>query len=148
MQTSLHSKGARISRFVQYGAWKYILTFVNYSELSWPRVSFFRSVTKSSSVSPFSLESAAAQARLKTYTSVLGKHLSGDHFTIHGFRSGVAVSLALEGVSLHEITWVGKVVRQLYTTSSSNRLSTRQERQLDWRTCLWKQESRTSVLTI
>ena len=54
-------------------------------------------------MSPSSLESAAAQARLKTYTSVLGEHLSGDHFTIHGFRSGAAVSLALEGVSLHEI---------------------------------------------
>ena len=63
----------------------------------------FRSVTKSNSVSPFFLESAAAQARLKPYTSVLGKHLSGDSFTIHGFRSGAVVSLALEGVSLHGI---------------------------------------------
>ena len=100
----------------------------------------FRSVTKSNSVSPFFLESAAAQARLKAYTSVLGKHLSGDRFTIHGFRSGAVVSLALEGVSLHEI--------MDHTTTSSNRLSTRQERQLNWRTCLWKQESRTSVLTV
>ena len=29
--------------------------------------------------------------------------MSGDHFTMHGFRSGAAVSLALEGVRLHEI---------------------------------------------
>ena len=29
--------------------------------------------------------------------------MSSDHFTIHGFRSGAAVSLAPEGVSHHEI---------------------------------------------
>ena len=46
-----------------------------------------------------SLGSAAAQARLKTYASVLGNRLSGNHFTMNGFRSGVAVSLALEGMS-------------------------------------------------
>ena len=32
VQTFFHSKGAQISRFVQCRAWKYILTFVNYSE--------------------------------------------------------------------------------------------------------------------
>ena len=63
----------------------------------------FRSVTNSNTVSPRCLESAAAQARLEVYTSLLSKHLSSDHFTTHGFRSGAAVSLALEGVSLHEI---------------------------------------------
>lgn len=63
----------------------------------------FRLVTKSNLVGPHCLESAAAQARLKIYTSILSKQLSSDHFTLHGFRSGAAVSLALEGVSLHEI---------------------------------------------
>ena len=63
----------------------------------------FRSVTKSNAVRLSSLESAAARARLKTYTSVLREHLSGDNFTIHGFHSGAPASLALEGVSLHEI---------------------------------------------
>ena len=49
----------------------------------------FRPVTKSNTVSSHSLGSSAAQARL--------------YLTIHGFRSAAAVSLALEGVSLHEI---------------------------------------------
>ena len=52
---------------------------------------------------PHCVESAAAQARLKIYTSILSKKLSRDRFTLHSFRSGAAVSLALEGVSLHEI---------------------------------------------
>ena len=63
----------------------------------------FRSVTKSNSVCPQCLESATTHARLKIYTSVLSKHLSSDHFTIHGCRSGAAASLALEGVSLHKM---------------------------------------------
>ena len=41
--------------------------------------------------------------RLKPYASVLGKYLSGNHFNIHGFLSGAAVPLALEGASLHEV---------------------------------------------
>ena len=45
------------------------------------------------------LEPSAAQARLRFYTSqIFGKQL-----TMQSFRSGAAVSLALEGVSLHEI---------------------------------------------
>ena len=63
----------------------------------------FRPVTKSNTVSSQSLGSSAAQARLSFYTSSLKGQLSGEHLTIHGFRSGAAVSLALEGVSLHEI---------------------------------------------
>lgn len=63
----------------------------------------FRPVTKSNTVSSQSLGSSAAQARLSFYTSLLKGQLSGEHLTIHGFRSGAAVSLALEGVSLHEI---------------------------------------------
>ena len=30
--------------------------------------------------------------------------LTSDHYTLHGFRSGAAILLALAGVSLHEIT--------------------------------------------
>lgn len=63
----------------------------------------FRSVTKSNLVGPHCLESRATQARLKTFTSILSKQLSSDHFSLHGFCSGAAVSLALDGVSLHKI---------------------------------------------
>ena len=55
------------------------------------------------SVSPRSLESTAAQSRLKLYTSSCSGRLSSKNLTIHGFCTGAAVSLALEGVSLHEI---------------------------------------------
>ena len=84
----------------------------------------FRSLTKSNLVGPHCLESATAQARLKIYTSILSYQLSSDHFTLHGFRSGAAVSLALEGASLHEIMdhVGGEVVKRLYTTSSLNKL--------------------------
>ena len=60
-------------------------------------------VTKSDSVSPRSLESTAAQSRLKLYTSSCSSRLSSKNLTIHGFRTGADVFLALEGVSLHEI---------------------------------------------
>ena len=61
----------------------------------------FRSVT--GSVSPRSLESSAAQARLKLYTASCSGRLSNQNLTIHGFRSRGAVSLALKGINLHEI---------------------------------------------
>lgn len=50
------------------------------------------------------MDSEAAQARLSVYTTSPGDRLSGDRYTLHGFRSGAAVSLALSRVSLHEIT--------------------------------------------
>ena len=64
-----------------------------------------RSVTKEGKISLNPLEPQAAQARLNEYTnaeSVRGK-LTSDRFTPHGFRSGAVISLALAGVSLHEI---------------------------------------------
>ena len=63
----------------------------------------FRSVTKEGKISFKALEPQAAQARLNEYTnaeSVRGK-LTSDHYTLHGFRRGVTISLA--GFSLHEI---------------------------------------------
>ena len=62
-----------------------------------------RSVTRSGNISPKHLDSEAAQARLSVYTTSLGDQLSGDRYTLHGVRSGAAVSFALSGVSLHEI---------------------------------------------
>ena len=63
----------------------------------------FRSVTKSGNISPKHLDSEAAQARLSVYTTSPGDQLSGDSYTLHGFRSGATFSLALSGVTLHEI---------------------------------------------
>ena len=63
----------------------------------------FLSVTKSGNISPQGLDSTAAQARLNAYTTPLSHSLSSAHFTLHGFCSGAAVSLALAGLSLHEI---------------------------------------------
>ena len=63
----------------------------------------FRSATKSGNISPKHLDYEATQARLSVYTTSLDDQLSGDRYTLHGFRSGAAISLALSGVSLHEI---------------------------------------------
>ena len=63
----------------------------------------FRSISKSGGVCISHLESSAAQARLSFYVSALVGELSSSHLTVHGFRSGAAVSLALRGVSLSEI---------------------------------------------
>ena len=49
------------------------------------------------------LEPSAAQACLKFYTSLVEGQISGKQLTMNSFHSGAAVSLALEGVSLHEI---------------------------------------------
>ena len=62
----------------------------------------FRSVTRSGKVSSEALSSAAVQARLNEYLS-LDSAFANRRITLHGFRSGAAVSLALSGVSLHEI---------------------------------------------
>lgn len=63
----------------------------------------FRSISKSGGVCFSHLESSAAQARLSFYVSALVGKLSSSHLTVHGFRSGAAVSLALRSVSLSEI---------------------------------------------
>ena len=62
----------------------------------------FRSVTRSGKVSSEALSSAAVQARLNEYLS-LDSAFANRRITLHGFRSEAAVSLALSGVSLHEI---------------------------------------------
>ena len=65
----------------------------------------FRSVTEEGKISFKALEPQAAQARLNEYTNVepvRGK-LTSDRYILNGFRSGAAISLALAGVSLHEI---------------------------------------------
>ena len=103
MRTFLRLNGVPINQFCLARG---LEMYFNICELLGIRLSpgfLYRSVTKSNSVGPHCVESAAAQARLKIYTSSLSKKLSRDRFTLHGFRSGAAVSLALEGASLHEI---------------------------------------------
>ena len=63
----------------------------------------FRSVTKSGRISGDCLNSSAVQARLKEYVSSLSHVFVNRRVTLHGFRSGAAVSLALSGATLHEI---------------------------------------------
>ena len=66
----------------------------------------FRSVMQEGKIISFKVvEPQAAQARLNEYTNaepVRGK-LTSDRYTLHGFRSGAAILLALAGVSFHEI---------------------------------------------
>ena len=63
----------------------------------------FRPVLKSGAISAHPFDTVAAQARLDTYTKTLRGQLSGNRFTMHGFRSGAAVSLALAGVGVRDI---------------------------------------------
>lgn len=62
----------------------------------------FRSVTKAGKVSDNCLNSSAVQARLTEYVSSI-EYFAHRRVTLHGFRSGAAVSLALSGATLLEI---------------------------------------------
>ena len=66
---------------------------------------FFRSVAKQGKISFKAPEPQATQARLNEYASAESVRckLTIDRYTLHGFRSGAAISLALVGVPLHEI---------------------------------------------
>ena len=78
----------------------------------------FRSVTEEGELSFKALKPQVAQARLNGYTNaepVRGK-LTSNHYTLHGVRSGAAISLALAGVSFMRL-WImlaGKTAGQLY----------------------------------
>ena len=63
----------------------------------------FRSVTKIGKVSRQCMTSQAAQNRLNVYSVALRQRLASEHFTPHGFRIGVVISMALMGLHLHEI---------------------------------------------
>ena len=63
----------------------------------------FRSVSKNGAISACALEPPAIQARLDAYVKQLQGLLSGARFTLHGFRSGAAISMALADVSLDDI---------------------------------------------
>jgi hypothetical protein len=52
----------------------------------------FRSVSKTGVVTPAALEPSAAQSRLDSYVAQLTGRVSSPRFTLHGFRSGAAIS--------------------------------------------------------
>lgn len=63
----------------------------------------FRSVSKHGNITSKALEPSAAQARLDVYVEQLKGSLSSKRFTLHGFRSGAAISMALADISLDQI---------------------------------------------
>lgn len=63
----------------------------------------FRAITKEGKVSQQQFSATAAQARLKEYSQKLKAQWQDQHFTLHSFRGGAAVSLAMANVPLHEI---------------------------------------------
>lgn len=60
----------------------------------------FRALSKDALVTSRALKASAAQARLNSYVKELKGSLSSDHITLHGFRSGAAISMALANVPL------------------------------------------------
>lgn len=63
----------------------------------------FKALTKEGKVSRDPFSAAAARMRLKEYCRVLSSEGSEQQFTLHSFRSGAAVSLALLDVPIHDI---------------------------------------------
>jgi hypothetical protein len=63
----------------------------------------FKAVTKEGNISSNTFSAAAAQMRLKEYCSALKETWQGQQFTLHSFRGGSAISLALLNVPIHEI---------------------------------------------
>ena len=63
----------------------------------------FCMVSKEGLITSKALEPSASQARLALYVKSTEACLYNSSFTLHGFRSGAAVSLALVDVSLERI---------------------------------------------
>ena len=63
----------------------------------------FRPVTTIGKVSRQCMTSQAAQNRLHVCSVALRQRLANEHFTPHGFRIGVVISMALIGLHRHEI---------------------------------------------
>ena len=63
----------------------------------------FRSLSKEKYIAPDKFSSSAAQSRIDEYDKQLVSYFKERRLTLHGFRSGAAVSLALSNASLNEI---------------------------------------------
>ena len=62
-----------------------------------------RPISPSGEILPGPFDSSAAQARLISYAKKIPDAFKGRHPTLHGHRSGFAISLALSGIELREI---------------------------------------------
>jgi len=67
----------------------------------------FKALTKEGKVSSEAFSAAAAQMRLREYCNSLADNWHSHHFTIHSFRGGAAISLALLDVPIHDTASAG-----------------------------------------
>ena len=63
----------------------------------------FTSVSKHGNVTCKAMDPSAAQARLDLYVEQLKGSLSSARFSLHGFQSGVVISMALAEISVDQI---------------------------------------------
>ena len=63
----------------------------------------FTSVSKHGNVTCKAMDPSAAQPRLDLYVEQLKGSLSSAHFSLHGFQSGVVISMALAEISVDQI---------------------------------------------
>ncbi len=99
--TFLHSRGVRIRSFAHWG----IAFFFKICRLLNIRLSsgyLFRSVSKKGTITSCALDPSALRLGW-THVKQLQGSLSSTRFTLHGFRSGAAISMTLADVSLNDI---------------------------------------------
>ena len=101
---------------------------------------FFRTTSPNNGILNKSFSSSAAQSRFKGYLKEFHLHES---FTLHGFRSGCAITLALSGSELQDILshvgWRSQTTASYYmqlskvmsATSPSSRLAQSSSREQD-----------------
>ena len=83
-----------------------IEVYISVSELlgiSLRQCYLFRPTTPSGEVAVIPLDSSAAQSRLSTYVQELPLVFGNRRVTLHGLRSGCAISLAMSGVDLQTV---------------------------------------------
>ena len=111
----------------------------------------FRPLSKTGTVSSQCMTSQAAQTRLNVYSVSLQQQLTGGHFTLHGFRSGAAVSMA--SVDLHAIMdhvgWKYTIKDQNFTAKSIPQLHAKDTQSFanSFRTNVFKINTKTSTVS-
>lgn len=84
-------------------AFEVYVRMCDYLEIPIRQGYLFRPTSPSGEVLPASFESSAAQARLSTYVRDMTETFKDRHLTLHGLRSGCAISLALSGADMNAI---------------------------------------------
>ena len=79
------------------------LKMCDYLNVDIRRGHLFRLISPSGDLLPRPFDSLAAQARLISYSKKIPNAFKGRHPTLHGLRSGYAISLVLSGIELREI---------------------------------------------